>query len=143
MNAAQIYDAITERGAVVSLREGAVVIKPREVLDDALRAEIRANKTALVELLSHGDRYADSSSAPQTPLEALIQTVDELWQYAPSTKPTVTVARSPDDEMGRRIEATFNQAFTPAEIEEYNAAVAALDSGQDPQENHDHTRLHR
>jgi hypothetical protein len=83
---------------------------PPDVLTDALRAEIRAHKPALLELLQHGDRYAQDTPA------------------------TVAVARSPDNVMAQRVAAQWNATFTPEEIQEYNRAVFALDHGLCPED---------
>jgi hypothetical protein len=75
MNAPQLLETLTARGARLSLDGAALVIKPRDVLTDALRAEIRANKSALLVLLQHGDRFAESSAPAISP-------------EAPATEPT-------------------------------------------------------
>jgi hypothetical protein len=65
MNAPQLLETLTARGARLLLDGAALVVKPRDVLTDELRAEIRANKPALLVLLQHGDRFADQSE-PQS-----------------------------------------------------------------------------
>jgi hypothetical protein len=68
MNAPQLLETLTARGARLLLDGAALVVKPRDVLTDELRAEIRANKSALLVLLQHGDRFAESSApAPDAP----------------------------------------------------------------------------
>jgi hypothetical protein len=67
MNAPQLLETLTARGARLLLDGAALVVKPRDVLTDELRAEIRANKPALLVLLQHGDRFAESSALAPAP----------------------------------------------------------------------------
>ncbi len=52
MKALQLLETLAERGATASLNGVALVVKPRDVLTDELRAEIRAQKPALVAILA-------------------------------------------------------------------------------------------
>lgn len=67
MNAPQLLDTLAQRGARLLLDGAALVVKPRDVLTDELRAAIRANKSQLLELLQHGDRFAESSAPAAQP----------------------------------------------------------------------------
>jgi hypothetical protein len=73
MNAPQLLETLTSRGAVATVEGETLWIEPRDVLTDELRAEIRANKSDLVFLLQDGDRFAESRApaAPEAPAPEL------------------------------------------------------------------------
>lgn len=52
MDAAEILHTLTDQGFSVAIKAGALSIVPASRLSPALRAEIRAHKPALVELLT-------------------------------------------------------------------------------------------
>jgi hypothetical protein len=52
MDAATVLETLAARGAVVTLRGDVLRIEPRAVIDEPLRAEIRAHKSELLELLT-------------------------------------------------------------------------------------------
>ncbi len=109
MSASSLLVELEKRGVAVSFSGDSLLFDaPRGAMRELL-PEVARLKPALLELLQHGDRYA---------VEA----------------PTVTVARGPDNLMAQRVAARFNREFSPAEIEEYNRAVFALDAGQSPED---------
>ena len=52
MSAATVFQTLAARGAVVTVRGDVLSIAPRTAIDEPLRAEIRAQKYELLELLS-------------------------------------------------------------------------------------------
>lgn len=72
MSAATVFQTLAARGAVVTVRGDILSITPRAVIDEPLRAEIRAHKSELLELLSApqkapaGTYSADLPTAPRT-----------------------------------------------------------------------------
>ncbi len=74
MNALLLLETLASRGAVVSFDGATLWVKPREVLTDELRGEVRRLKPELVSLLEHGDRFAEvtppaAHPAPRVPLD--------------------------------------------------------------------------
>lgn len=65
MQASELLQTLTRYGAVVSAEGNQLAVEPRSVLTDALRAEIRANKSELVVLLSSGEVVRESSAPSQ------------------------------------------------------------------------------
>ncbi len=63
MNAPQLLETLTSRGAVVSFDGGTLWVKPRDVLTPALRDEVRRLKPELVSLLQHGNVFAQGAVA--------------------------------------------------------------------------------
>ncbi len=61
MSAATVLETLTARGAVVTVRADVLRIEPRAVIDEPLRAEIRAHKSELLELLTTPEKPAAST----------------------------------------------------------------------------------
>jgi hypothetical protein len=61
MSAATVLETLEARGAVVTVRADVLRIEPRAVIDEPLRAEIRANKSELLELLTTPEKPAAST----------------------------------------------------------------------------------
>ncbi len=61
MSAATVLETLAARGAVVTARGDVLRIVPRAVIDEPLRAEIRANKSELLELLTTPEKPAAST----------------------------------------------------------------------------------
>jgi hypothetical protein len=72
MSAATVFQTLAARGAVVTVRGDVLSITPRAVIDEPLRAEIRARKSELLELLSAPQKAAASTCTTTEPTRGLV-----------------------------------------------------------------------
>ncbi len=64
MDALELLGTLEARGAVVELDGVTLLVKPKSVLTDEIRADIRALKPQLLEILAHGERCSPSPPRP-------------------------------------------------------------------------------